>query len=135
MKTIKATLPTVNTENGKWAQNKEQVCVFNVVAYSKGKFETPVTVRCWMGRSANASTVYASIWAHNHQNNGRYFAGNGSASGYGYHKESAAIGYAIRSAGIELGTDICGVGNSAIEAALSAIAKALGYRRFTIVKG
>jgi len=135
MKAIKATLPTTNSENGKWAQNKEQISVFNVVAYSKGKFETPVTVRCWMGRSANSSTVYASIWAHNHQNNGRYFAGHANAGGYGYHKESAAIGGAIRSAGIELDTDICGVGDSAIEAALSSIAKALGYRRFTIVKG
>ena len=134
MKAIKATLPANNVENGKWAQNKEQISAYNVVAYVKGQFENPVTVRCWMGRSNNASTVYATIWTHNRQNNGRYFAGHGNAGGYGYHKESAAIASAISSAGISLDTDIGGVGDSAIDAALTAIARALGYRKFTIVK-
>jgi hypothetical protein len=137
MKAIKATLPAANTENGKWQDNsnrREQISAYTVVAYKRGQFETPITVRCWMGKSASASTVYATIWTHNRENNGRYFAGAGNAGGYGYHKESAAIGDAIRSAGIKLDTDINGVGDSAIDAALHAIAKALGYRKVTIVK-
>lgn len=52
-----------------------------------------------MGRSRNASTVYASIWVHA---NGHYLAGHGNAGGYGYHKESAAFQDAITSAGIQL---------------------------------
>lgn len=125
--------------------DKEEIKSYQVVAYQKGEFKTPVTVRCWMSRSASASTVYASIWINAKET---YVSGYGSASGYGYHKESAAIGRAIRSAGIKLfgspyGRDdsetrnkpayIDGCGDSAIRDALEAITRALGFRKFTIV--
>ena len=62
-----------------------------------------VDCRVYMSRSRSASTVYASIWVHG---NGVYTSGKGSAGGYGYHKESAAIQDAITSAGIELYGDV-----------------------------
>lgn len=77
-------------------------------------------------------------------------SGHSSAGGWGYHKESAAIQGAITSAGIELyGTVYCGraetvdmkkqayidgVGESAIDAALLAIAYAGGWSDVIYVK-
>ena len=87
--------------------------------------------RCYMGRPASASTVYASIWI---QSSGIYTSGKGKAGGYGYHKESAAIGDAIKSAGIELSKDIEGLGDGAIEEALKAIALSLGFPNVLIVE-
>lgn len=125
--------------------SKEQVAAYQAIAYSRGKFFEPVVIRCWMGRSAQASTVYASIWVNT--KDGRYTSGRGSAGGYGYHKESAAIDAAIASAGIHLfgavfpsdnprekkRRHIDGVGETAIRAAIEAITRAAGYRNFTIV--
>ena len=135
---------------------KETVSKFVVMDKTGKEF---VDCRVYMGRSRSASTVYASIWVHG---NGVYTSGNGSAGGYGYHKESAAIQDAITSAGIELygdvyesshrwnyaenrentpaeiaaikrrlakkRADIGGVGESAVRAALLAIAKAAGMK-------
>lgn len=144
---MKAMLPSADTSNGQnWSGEKEEVSCWRVVAVHKGKIINPVTVRCWMGRSKSASVVYAAIWAHGPS---RSYAGHGQAGGYGYHKESAAIDGAIESAGITLWGSpylnrdeapdfkkrarIDGVGDSAIREALSAIARALGYRKFEII--
>lgn len=127
-----ATLPAENTSNGWWQDNKEQTSFWQVVALKDGEFRHPVTVRVWYGRSRNASTCYAAIWASNRT---RSLGGSGSAGGYGYHRESAAVDAAIRSAGITLRHAIHGVGESAIKDALTAIAKALGYHKITIVHG
>jgi hypothetical protein len=78
---------------------KELVSTWNVIGKIKGELKTVVTARCYMGRSRSASTVYASVWIHGDD---IYTSGHGSAGGYGYHKESAAIDDAITSAGIEL---------------------------------
>lgn len=134
-------------ENGKnLSGDKEQVGNYKIVALYKGQFKTPITVTCWMGRSSQASVVYASIWVQTSK--GAWCAGHGSAGGYGYHKESAAIQDAIDSAGIELFGDVYGgdnkerakkqayiggVGDTAIKYALEAIARAAGYRKFTVV--
>lgn len=146
-------------DNGKnYAYAKETVSTYNVVGRMGGDLRTVLTCRAYMGRSRTASTVYASLWVHGP----KHTAGHGSAGGYGYHKESAAIQEAITRAGIELyGSPYCspyfnrwnyaenrafsdqelkaqektalkprayihGVGDSAIEAALLAIAKAAG---------
>ena len=111
-----------------YGDKKELIKTFNVV--TDGLKEV-IAVRCYMGRSANASTVYASVWINTSE---VHTSGKGKASGYGYHKESAAIGDAINSAGIMLDTDISGVGNSAIRDALTAIANALGFERVLIVE-
>lgn len=133
---------------------KETVSTFKVIAFYKGEFHEPVTCRTYMGRSASASTVYASIWVSGWRSpKGKDIdvAGHGSAGGYGYHKESAAIGDALSSAGIKLfgsaytrqdekedftkEARIDGVGDAAIESALMAIGRALGYTKLYICKG
>lgn len=134
--------------------DKEEVSRYQTIAYVRGgnrthcrsePFTNPVTVRCWMGRSSQASTVYASIWVST--KDGKYTSGHGSAGGYGYCKESAAIDEAIKSAGIKLRgspynragdnsrkpCSIAGVGQSAVRAAIEAITRAAGYKTFTII--
>lgn len=111
---------------------KELVDSWDVVVAHKGKLERPVTARAWMGRSKNSSVVYASIWVHGGKS--VECSGSGRAGGYGYHKISAALDDAIRSAGVKLVGDdgkqlsIGGVGDSAIRHALEAITRAAGFR-------
>ena len=143
MESLKAKFKSKEVMNGRnYADSKETVNQWNVYAVRKGEIENPVTARCYMGRSRQASTVYAAIWVHAH---GVSVAGHGSAGGYGYHKESAAIQDALTSAGITLWgrvyhnygdgpvdyskqAHIDGVGDIAIRDALTAIARACGYR-------
>jgi hypothetical protein len=112
---------------------KEQTSSYSVVGIYKGEIVSPVTVRVWMGRSSNASTVYASVWLSGVKDSSFHSSGHGTAGGYGYCKESTAIGEALHSAGITLhrGNDrsyIGGVGSYAIRESLEAIAKGLGIR-------
>ena len=125
---MKATIGKQVSNAINYGDKKELTKTFNVV--TDGLKEV-ITVRCYMGRSANASTVYASVWINTSE---VHTSGKGKAGGYGYHKASAAIGDAINSAGIALDTDISGVGNSAILDALTAIANALGFERVLIVE-
>ena len=79
--------------------DKETVSKYVVIGKINGELHEVVDARCYMGRSASASKVYASVWV---KGNGVYTSGTGSAGGYGYHKPSAAVASAISSAGIEL---------------------------------
>ena len=122
----KATLTGTSTNNGRnHGDGKETINSYSAVVIHKGRIAQPVTVRCYMGRSAQATKVYAAIWAHG---NGHSYSGTGSASGCGYCKRSAAAGIAISNAGIKLAKDIDGQGTQAIEDAMAAIARAMGYR-------
>lgn len=125
-----AKLPAANVMNGRYPEKKELISEMRVVAYRKGKFETPVTVKVFMGRSSSASVVYCSIGTHD---GNRSFNGHGRAGGYGYCKKSAALADAIRNAGIELSQSISGVGESAMRRAIEAIARALGFRKFIVL--
>ena len=90
------TKPAQNGYN--YSRDKELAHAYSVLAKINGEMREIVTARAYVGRSRNASTVYASIWVHI----GDCPSGKGSAGGGGYHKESAAFADAIRSAGIEL---------------------------------
>lgn len=86
-----------------YSGQKEVVSCWSVMGKVNGELREVVSVRCYMGRSSSASKVYAALWV----NAGPvYTSGRGSAGGYGYHKESAAVGDAIASAGIELYGDV-----------------------------
>lgn len=134
---LKAKFTTYNENAKNLSGDKELVSSYSVVVPYKGKLIEAVDIRCWMGRSASASTVYATIWCRGKE---EWASGHGSAGGYGYHKESAAVQNAIASAGIKLYGDVYGrketkkeafidgVGDSAIISAALAITKALGYR-------
>lgn len=139
-------------QNARQPDNKECTDRIELVARHGKELHNPVSVRCWMGRSSSASTVYACVWIRDR--NGNWRSGKGQASGYGYHKMSAAVGDALRSAGVELygnvysNTDnseaaktakkrayINGVGESAVRSAMEAVAKSCGYRGQFLITG
>lgn len=131
-----------------FSQEKELVSRYLVI--DKKTEKVVVDCRCYMGRSSNSSQVYAAIWVNsivslcdNAGGFATYTSGRGTAGGYGYHKESAAIDDAISSAGFTLFGNasgygdkpdfkkIChidGVGESAIRSALLAITYACGSK-------
>lgn len=131
---------TTEKQNAKGDYTKKEVVSYReVVVSTRSGIETPVVCKCYMGRSSSASVVYANLWI---RGKNFYTSGSGSAGGYGYHKESAAVQGAITSAGVTLHgspyggerdnnktqTYIDGVGDSAIDQALLAITRALGFR-------
>ena len=129
-------------ENAKRPDNKELVSAYSlVVRLPSGDMREVITVRCYMGRSASASVVHAVLWVR--CANGHWASGSGSAGGWGYHKESAAIADAIKSAGIELQDlendrkdhwfDLGGTGYSYYPQVFEAIVRAAGYRGRTLL--
>ena len=124
MNNITATLPPTTRSNGKnLSCQKEMVSAMSAVAVINGKMREVVIARWYKARKSDgASPVYASIWT-----NGAGFdiSGYGRATGYGYHKASAALSAAVDSAGIVLSERIDGVGDGAIRRALEAIARAI----------
>lgn len=141
---MKAIITGNNSNAYNYARDKELVSAFSVIGKLNGELCEVVCCRSYMGRSANSSIVYSSIWVHGD----KHCSGKGSAGGYGYHKESAAIQAAITNAGIELfgpvyradytpaqkrkamktRTYIDGVGDDAIRDSLESIAKAAGAK-------
>lgn len=106
---------------------KEAIKQMILIAHKDGKFLEPVTVRWYMSRSGDgASPVYCSLWIHCSP---YYVSGRGKASGYGYHKASAAFQDACDSAGIELSQSVDGRGDSSVREALFAVGLALGFER------
>lgn len=144
---LTATLPTVNdiskaiNHGGK----KELTDATSIIAFARGQLHEICTARWYMGRSREASVVYCSLWVRRPSlwdaegtsllKEGAWWSGSGSAGGYGYHKGSAALDEAIRSAGITLSRSVSGTGEC--EQALMAIAKAmfprLSEKRFLVV--
>ena len=128
--------------NARRPDNKELVSAYSlVVRLPSGDMREVITVRCYMGRSASASVVYAVLWVR--CANGHWTSGSGHAGGYGYHRESAAIADAISSAGVtlqDLENDrkdhwfaLGGTGTSYYPQVFEAIARAAGYRGRTLL--
>lgn len=93
-----------------------------------GVYYEPTTyVDCRIYASQNYQTKYAIIWTGKGD-------GKGKAGGYGYDKDSAAVGSAIRDAGYFLEHNINGVGEDAIVGALLAVAAYNGCKKPCIVK-
>ena len=124
MNNITATLPPTTQSNGKnLSPQKELVGGMSAVAVVNGKMREVVIARWYVARKADgASPVYASIWVYSA---GHSISGHGRATGYGYHKASAALSTALESAGIVLSERIDGLGDGAIRRALEAIARAI----------
>lgn len=131
---MKITLPTASTMNGKWPDgNKEQVKAMQVIGIHNGAMVAPITARFHMSRSRTASVVYCSLWTHNVKT-GHSFNGFGKAGGYGYHRESAALADALRSAGIEIDESISGRGDGVMREALLSIAREFGFEQIYMVE-
>ncbi len=139
--TMRATLPAETVSNARnYGGEKETVNTYCVIGKKNGELCSIVEARFYMGRSRDASTVYCSLWVSGAQ----YCSGTGTAGGYGYHKESAALDAAIRSAGIFIGganyathegridykkrAAIGGCGSDSMRMALKAIARAAGAK-------
>ena len=124
--TMKATLKSQESYAKYALDRKELVRVINVAVIESGKIVVPITAKFYMGRSRDAMTVHCNLWAIDRSGE-RRTSGYGAAGGGGYHKESAALAAAIRSAGIYLSERIDGVGEMAMQDALTAIVRELGY--------
>lgn len=141
--TIIAKFTTENSNAVNYDNKKEKVSQYVII--DKNTERRIVDCRVYMGRSSNSSTVFCSLWVNIKENKKpktwQYAgtSGTGSAGGYGYHKQSAAVQDALTSAGIELyNADktrryIDGVGDSAIREALLAVAYAAGYNSVIFV--
>lgn len=138
---------TNDSDNG-YQYDKPVIAKYLII--DKTTEKTIVDCRLYMSASRSASTVYASLWVSGIKNKPiTRTSGHGSAGGWGYDKESSAIGAAIEDAGIELyGTPyrvsydekidfkrrayIGGTGEHG--SALLAIAYAAGYRNCILAK-
>ena len=100
---------------------------YQLIAFTGDKFIVAVDLRLYN----SASRVYACVWIDDHVNK-LYGSGSDYAGGYGYHKASAAASGAFNSAGIDFNESIDGRGDSAIESALHAIAKSVGYANYFV---
>lgn len=126
-----ATLPDTQTQNARnMSEERETIDQMRAVVFTvcdvEPDFYVPVDARFYRARKADGSSpVYCSVWIRTRD--GRYFSGRGKATGYGYHKKSAALQAALESAGVKLAVAIDGVGESAMKEALLAIVNAAGF--------
>lgn len=123
---IAAVYDTAKHQAGERAMNdnKELIHHFGVVARINGKLTKVVDARFYMSRSADgASPVYCNLWVSGADT---YTSGRGKATGYGYHKTSAAFQDALDNAGFTLNRDIGGVGSDAMHNAALAMAQHIG---------
>ena len=124
--------------HGFWPSEKEQTGHYAAIVIHKGELIEPIKVRCWMGRSRNASTVHASVWINSRA---VHTSGSGKAGGYGYHKESEAVFRAFQNAGVEFRNDdgewvsFGGHGDGPMREAIISTVRALGYRGKVMVVG
>lgn len=111
---------------------KEQISALVVVGTIKGGPLAEIAkARFWMARrSDGASPVYCSVWLHT----AGHTSGHGTARGYGYHKQSAALQAALDSAGVKLETAVDGVGDGAMDDAMLALARFAGSRDAIVVR-
>lgn len=75
-------------------EDKELVKRYQVIS---NELTCVIDARLYMGRSNRASVVYCDLWIHGGDT---YGSGNGSAGGYGYDKQFAALHSAARASGI-----------------------------------
>lgn len=139
--TMRAKFDGLHASNARnYSGEKETINTLQVIGRVNGELRTVCTARFYMGRSRTASTVYCALWV----DGPGYCSGKGTAGGYGYHKQSAALADAIRSAGITLTganyahmpekldfkkpAHIGGCGGGSMNTALKAIARAAGAR-------
>lgn len=98
---------------------------FKVISFTDKGFNVDIDLRIYQ----TDATSYACVWF---GHCGGMANGSGKAGGYGYHRTSAAVYQAFKSAGIEFTEAWGGSGNGSIEYALRLIAKEKGINNFFI---
>jgi hypothetical protein len=128
----------------KWttSHRKEGKCFFeelSIVTFDpaeanpRHRLNKPVELRLYGTGNQNFACLWVRVPGLDF-NKEVYTQGSGRAGGYGYHRPSAATAEAISNAGFALDADIGGVGESAMEEALCAIADALGIKGYAVVR-
>jgi hypothetical protein len=123
------------TIKGNWRDKEliRSIQVFDLEALDyNNRPKRVIDCRLYMGRSNNSSTIYCLLWIS--PIDGTWVAGSGSVGGYGYEKQSAAIGDAIMDAGITLEHSVSGVGMEAANSGLEAIAEYSGSNKLLVVE-
>jgi hypothetical protein len=92
----------------------------NHLRFVSTKLDTVIDARWWMGKARSASIVYCSVWINPPGHDEA--SGYGTAGGYGYHKESAALEEAFESAGLKFAASFGGGGDHAMRKAIEAVA-------------
>ena len=93
---------------------------YTVLAETKNGIRGIVIARLYSSLRRGANRVTCILWTDGSHNANA----SGWASGYGYHKGSAALADAISNAGIKISENIAGCGERAMREALLAIARA-----------
>jgi hypothetical protein len=126
----KVTAYTPNPENDSIQKNRKERSFYKQITLVDLNTGKEVLIARFYG---NGQTRYCCVWS-NQGGNHLQTRGSGKAGGYGYCKESAALGAAIQNAGFKLQHDIGGVGESAMRGAFEAIARFSGLRsKFAIL--
>lgn len=96
---------------------------FQIISPYPGGVQVCAILRIWQTKAR----AYASLWVMS-PDSGPNMSGHGSASGYGYHRGSAAVSQAIKSAGFAYGEYIEGAGGTVYPEALAACCRAIGHK-------
>ena len=135
---MKATYDPNNPTKFTTSHRKEGKCFFSSMSVvsltdkpdNQGVIFPSIEARLY----GNGTTNTCCLWVRDVGPNGKCTQGSGHAGGGGYHRKSAAMQAAIYNAGFTLSKSIDGVGESAMRAALLAIAKCVGVKRPAIVE-
>ena len=92
-----------------------------------GCAHVPVQARIYR----TGANCYVCLWVHSRTVSA---SGSAKAGGYGYHKGSVALEYAIQNAGFSLSDRIGGVGEDAMRQSLLAVAAAIGVKKPALVE-
>lgn len=147
MHNLRATLIAPNPKREAYRPDQPMTRAISLVGTYNGQLKELICLRIYQG---TGETVKASIWLQvAFPGEHTWRTGRGSARGWGYCKDSAAVDEALTNAGIQLWgspyagsrkvdykkqASISGIGTSGIEAALLAVGKLIKPRgKFLIV--
>jgi hypothetical protein len=111
----------------KWRKEDHFTGQTACLAIVNGKIETLIEARTYGTTAAS----YCCVWVHASDG---WRHGGGRATGYGYHRYSAAMESALAVCGVKLSENIGGVGEQAMDEAIRAIARAMGHDDVTLSK-
>lgn len=123
----KAKYTTSHRKEGKCFFDSYQIISLADTPWRDGAMPSRVSVRLYGTGAQNT----ACMWINSGDT---HLNASGKAGGYGYHRQSAALQEAFDNAGITLSRRIDGVGTSAMEEAMLALAKALKIKRPALVR-
>lgn len=121
MKIINYT-PAQNIKSSHREREEKNVCHgYKAITIVDGKCRELVDLRIGQTNAA----AYACVWCLDDEN--KFGCGSGQATGYGYHRASAAAEAAFRAAGVTFDSGFSGMGDSAIRDAVQTMGDYLAH--------